>query len=74
LLVGREFDVGGEFVRRKRREGDPRLEGTSIKMRIFASALERERDAAEINGVGHCELRLLGRYAMSRRGFSEGTG
>jgi hypothetical protein len=25
-------------------------------MRVFLGALERERDAAEIGGVGHCEL------------------
>ena len=42
LLVGRELDVGAEFVRRKRREGDARLEGAAIEMRIFGSALERE--------------------------------
>src|SRR5580692_6843650 len=61
LFVRREFDVGAEFVRRERREGDARLKGAAVEMRIFADALERERDAAEISGVGHCELRLLER-------------
>jgi hypothetical protein len=41
LLVRREFDVGAEFVRRKGREGDPRLEGAAVEMRIFAGALEQ---------------------------------
>ena len=59
LLVRREFDVGAELVRRQRREGDARLEGAAIEMRIFASVFERKRDAAEISGVGHRELRLL---------------
>ncbi len=50
---GREFDVGGAFIRRERREGDAGLEGAAIKVRIFSSPLERERDAAEQGGVGH---------------------
>src|SRR6202453_992906 len=75
LLVWREFDVGAEFVRRERREGDARLEGASVEMRIFAGALERERDAAKISGVGHGSSGFSDkRYAMSPRGFSEGTG
>src|ERR1700761_6845110 len=80
LLVRREFDVGGAFVRRQRREGDAGLEGAAIEMRIFAGALERERDAAEQGGVGHCELRLLGRtlcyelaQVFERRGMKPGT-
>src|ERR1700719_3243288 len=32
LLVGREFDVGAEFVGRERGEGDARLEGAAIEM------------------------------------------
>jgi uncharacterized flavoprotein (TIGR03862 family) len=74
LFVRREFDVGAELVRRKRREGDARLEGAAIEMRIFASALEREGDAAEISGVGHVNSGYSDeRHAMTPRGFSEGA-
>ena len=61
LLIRCEFDVGAELVWSKRRESDARLEGAAVEMGMFAGPLERERDAAKVSGVGHCELRLLGR-------------
>jgi len=45
LFVRRESDVGAKLVGRERRKGDARLEGAAVEMRIFAGALERERDA-----------------------------
>jgi len=40
LFIGREFDVGAQFVWRERGEGYARLEGAAIEMGIFAGALE----------------------------------
>ena len=70
LLVGREFDVGAEFVRREGREGDARLEGAAIEMRIFAtpskeSAMRRKSAALAIASSRFSDER----HAMSRRGF-----
>ena len=56
------LDVGAQFVRRKGREGDPRLEGAAVEMRIFTGSLERKRDAAEIvfgHAVGTADKELF---------------
>jgi len=53
LLVGREFDVRGQFVRREGREGDARLERAAVEMGVFRRAVELQGDPAEVRGVGH---------------------
>ncbi len=56
LFVGRKFDVGAQFVGSEGRERDARLEGAAIEVRVFGDAGERERDPAEIGGVGRGPL------------------
>ena len=70
LLVGRELDVGAQFVGRERREGDARLEGAAVEMRVFArrrrttarcGGSRRRRPSGPLGGIA-----TAGRHAMSR--------
>ena len=76
LLVGRELDVGAQFVRREGREGDPRLEGAAVEMRIFAGALEeramRRKPAA--SAIGSVSLLRRARVGARPTGGNAAAG